>query len=188
MGSGLDVFSKEELEDYKELPFIHLSENEICAVFKRFRSLDPTTVDNNRHARLPKELILKLPDLESNPFKDRICAVFSSTGDGSMDFDDVLLMMSVFSEHAPKSEKIEYAFCVYDLNDDSCICREDIANVVRCLCGDRVWDKGSLEQIVQNFFKEADMDDDSELDFPEFENMMSKAPDFVNSFRFRPIS
>ena len=188
MGGSLAVFSKDELEEYTGMDFIYLSEHEICTVFKRFRALDPTAVDKNREARLPKELILTLTDLASNPFKERICRVFSSTGDGAMDFEDVLLMMSVFSRYAPKSEKVRYAFRVYDFNDDDCICRNDVRNVVRTLCGERKWDEEKLERIVQNFFREADMDDNSEMDFPEFENMMSKAPDFATAFRFRPIS
>ena len=33
-----------------------------------------------------------------NPFRDRICKVFSSSGDGALTFEDFLDMMSVFSE------------------------------------------------------------------------------------------
>ena len=84
---------------------------------------------------------------------------------------------------------MKYAFQVYDFNDDDLICREDVRKVVQGLCGDeKQWEGDTLENILDNFFKEADMDDDFELDFPEFENMIAKAPDFVNSFRFRPIS
>ena len=48
-----------------------------------------------------------------NPFNDRICEVFSSSGDGDMTFEDFLDMMSVFSENAPKNVKVEYAFRIY---------------------------------------------------------------------------
>jgi len=34
-----------------------------------------------------------------NPFKDRICKVFSSSKDGELTFEDFLDMMSVFSEN-----------------------------------------------------------------------------------------
>ena len=36
--------------------------------------------------------------LQVNPFRDRICKVFSSSGDGALTFEDFLDMMSVFSE------------------------------------------------------------------------------------------
>lgn len=50
-----------------------------------------------------------------NPFKERIVKVFSSStsGDDSMTFEDFLDMMSVFSDNAPLSIKIEYAFRIY---------------------------------------------------------------------------
>ena len=48
-----------------------------------------------------------------NPFKDRICKVFSSSGDGDITFEDFLDMMSVFSENAPKNVKVHYAFRIY---------------------------------------------------------------------------
>ncbi len=48
-----------------------------------------------------------------NPFKDRICDVFSSSDDGDMTFEDFLDMMSVFSDNAPKNVKVEYAFRIY---------------------------------------------------------------------------
>ena len=48
-----------------------------------------------------------------NPFRDRICQVFSSSGDGNLTFEDFLDMMSVFSENAPKNVKVEYAFRIY---------------------------------------------------------------------------
>ena len=37
--------------------------------------------------------------IQVNPFKDRICKVFSSSKDGELTFEDFLDMMSVFSEN-----------------------------------------------------------------------------------------
>ena len=55
------------------------------------------------------------------------------------------------------------------------------------LCGKNATklDERSLERIVDKFFKEADIDSDDRLTFSEFENMMSKAPDFEKSFCFK---
>ena len=47
-----------------------------------------------------------------------------------MSFEDFLDMASVFSVHAPRSVKIEYAFRVYDFNQDDHLCRDDIRKVV----------------------------------------------------------
>lgn len=52
-----------------------------------------------------------LPHPQANPFRDRICRVFSH--DDVFSFEDVLGMASVFSEQACPSLKIEYAFRIY---------------------------------------------------------------------------
>ncbi|CAF4638165.1 unnamed protein product, partial [Rotaria magnacalcarata] len=48
-----------------------------------------------------------------NPFRKRIVEVFSSQPDGSLSFEDFLDMMNVFSQNAPKSVKVSYAFKIY---------------------------------------------------------------------------
>lgn len=50
---------------------------------------------------------------QENPFKRRICEVFSEDGSGSMSFDDFLDMFSIFSEAAPRDIKTVYAFRIY---------------------------------------------------------------------------
>lgn len=57
--------------------------------------------------------ILTYPELRVNPFRDRICKVFSSSNDGDCTFEDFLDMMSVFSEMAPKAVKAEHAFRIF---------------------------------------------------------------------------
>lgn len=83
------------------------------SVHKRFREIDTEIVDNNPDGRIEAEKIMNIPELRVNPFNDRICKVFSSSGNGDMSFEDFLDMMSVFSEAAPKKVKVEYAFRIY---------------------------------------------------------------------------
>ncbi|XP_077885653.1 calcium and integrin-binding family member 4 isoform X11 [Ictidomys tridecemlineatus] len=63
-----------------------------------------------------------------NPFRDRICKVFSH--DDVFSFEDVLSMASVFSEQACPSLKIEYAFRIYDFNENGFIDEEDLQRIV----------------------------------------------------------
>lgn len=48
-----------------------------------------------------------------NPFRERICKVFSEDNSGDMSFEDFLDMMSVFSEGATRDVKASYAFRIY---------------------------------------------------------------------------
>ena len=42
-----------------------------------------------------------------------------------------------------------------------------------------------MKMLIDNIYQEADLDDDDTLSFAEFEHVISKAPDFVTSFRIR---
>lgn len=183
MGNAQDIFSDRELEDYQELTFF--TKKEIIHVFNRFRDLQPDAVARNRNAKLKKDVVMGLQELKVNPFKDRICEVFSSSGDGDMTFEDFLDMMSVFSENAPKNVKVEYAFRIYDFDGDEMISSDDLKEVVNRLTGENQLNDDDMEKLLNNIFDEADLDDDKTLSFAEFEHVISKAPDFVNTFRIR---
>lgn len=80
---------------------------------QKFKALAPEKVGHNKNAKLPMAKVLQYPELRVNPFRDRICKVFSSSNDGDCTFEDFLDMMSVFSETAPKAVKAEHAFRIF---------------------------------------------------------------------------
>ena len=51
-------------------------------------------------------------------------------------------MMSVFSDSAPKNLKADFAFQIYDFNDDNHIDREDLLKVVEALTNNEVSAEG----------------------------------------------
>ena len=91
----------------------------VSRIFQRYRELDPKhipptmTSDESHTLTIPMEKIEKLPELKENPFKRRICQVFSHDSSGNMTFDDFLDMLNVFSENAPRDLKVYYAFKIY---------------------------------------------------------------------------
>lgn len=183
MGQQHSVFTDEELDDYQDLTFF--TKSEIILAYERFKSLAPEIVSKDRNAKLPMDKILDMPELGVNPFRDRICKVFSSSNDGNMTFEDFLDMMSVFSDKAPRSVKTEYAFQIFDFNEDDMISTEDLRQVIGRLTqkGGQVFADYEVKQLVENILKEADLDEDRLLAFAEFEHAISKAPDFMNAFR-----
>lgn len=183
MGGSHSAFTKEQLEEYQELTYF--SKKEILHCYKRFLALDFDKVSQDKNVRLEKDTILSLPELKVNPFNDRICEVFSSEDDSSMNFEDFLDMASVFSDSAPKSVKAEYAFRIYDFDGDDYITSGDLRQLITRLTGDQQLSSDEMQQLINDILKEADLDDDDALSFAEFEHVISKAPDFLNSFRIR---
>ncbi|ERE67382.1 calcium and integrin-binding family member 4-like protein [Cricetulus griseus] len=140
----------EDLEEYQALTF--LTRNEILCIHDTFLKLCPSG-KHYKEATLTMDQVISLPALRVNPFRDRICRVFSHNNVFS--FEDVLGMASVFSEQACPSLKIEYAFRIYG----------------------KVVQRGMGEGI--KVLSESDLDNDNMLSFSEFEHAMAKSPDFM---------
>jgi len=202
MGSSHSSFTSSELELYQDLTYF--TKKEILHAFQRFVDVAPddaaksSIAVSKAEATLPMELIVDMPELRVNPFRHRLCRAFSPRDDGSLTFEDFLDMMSVMSDRAPKSLKTEYAFRVYDFDGDDMIGAEDISRIVDHLLlgndAEAVQDAdvggGGLTPeekrvVIKTVIDEADLDDDRKLSFAEFEHVISKAPDFMTSFRIR---
>ncbi|KAJ8726071.1 hypothetical protein PYW07_000769 [Mythimna separata] len=184
MGQGKSQFTEEELQDYEDLTYF--TKKEVLYAHQKFKALAPEKVGHNKNAKLPMLKILQYPELRVNPFRDRICKVFSSSNDGDCTFEDFLDMMSVFSEMAPKAVKAEHAFRIFDFDGDDMIGVSDLREVIERLCGPELkLGDSEIQQLVQNVLEEADLDDDGALSFAEFEHIIDKSSDFCHAFRIR---
>lgn len=128
------------------------------------------------------KMVNGISELACNPFADRICHVFSSSGDSSGDctFEDYLDMMSVFSDQAPKSVKSEHAFRIFDFDGDDMLSKNDLKQVIQRLIGfNNQFSDLDMDQLIQNILEEADLDDDGSLSFAEFEHVIDKSSDFT---------
>ena len=51
--------------------------------------------------------------LQENPFRKRICKVFSEDDSGNLTFDQFVNLFSVFSDRAPREMKVQFAFKIF---------------------------------------------------------------------------
>ncbi|XP_072201177.1 calcium and integrin-binding family member 2 isoform X2 [Excalfactoria chinensis] len=121
---------------------------------------------------------------QENPFKERIVESFSEDGEGSLSFNDFVDMFSVLSEMAPRELKAIYAFKIYDFNTDNFICKADLEKTLNKLTREELTAE-EITLVCEKVIEEADMDGDGKLGFADFENMISKAPDFLSTFHIR---
>ncbi|XP_029452104.1 calcium and integrin-binding family member 4 [Rhinatrema bivittatum] len=135
-----------------------------------------------QNARLSAKQICSLPELKVNPFRDRICKVFAGE-DGMFSFEHFLEMASVLSDHASFNVKIKYAFRVYDFNENDYIDEDDLEAIIHRLTNKSDLEDDDIIQLIDHVLDEADLDNDNMLNFSDFENAMSRTPDFLNSFR-----
>uniref|UniRef100_A0A8B9E6R9 Calcium and integrin-binding family member 2 n=1 Tax=Anser cygnoides TaxID=8845 RepID=A0A8B9E6R9_ANSCY len=154
----------------------------------RYHEMAPNVVPmdytKDPDVKLPMQLIINMPELKENPFKERIVESFSEDGEGSLSFNDFVDMFSVLSEMAPRELKAIYAFKIYDFNTDNFICKADLEKTLNKLTREELTAE-EITLVCEKVIEEADMDGDGKLGFADFENMISKAPDFLSfSFMF----
>ncbi|XP_065498172.1 calcium and integrin-binding family member 2 isoform X2 [Caloenas nicobarica] len=161
---------------------------EILRLHGRYHEMAPNVVPmdytKDPDVKLPMQLIINMPELKENPFKERIVESFSEDGEGSLSFNDFVDMFSVLSEMAPRELKAIYAFKIYDFNTDNFICKADLEKTLNKLTREELTAE-EIALVCEKVIEEADMDGDGKLGFADFENMISKAPDFLSTFHIR---
>ncbi|KAL2093613.1 hypothetical protein ACEWY4_010925 [Coilia grayii] len=186
MGATASQLPKDLLSEYQELTF--LTKQEILLAHKRFTELVTREGRTSAVTRVPMEKILTLPELKSNPFRKRICHVFSTSElkDGSLTFEDFLDLLSAFSDSATLEIKSHYAFRIFDFDDDGTLDQGDLEKLVNCLTGDTEDTRLTTEemrQLISNILEESDIDKDGTVNLSEFQHVISRSPDFVSSFK-----
>ncbi|TKC37647.1 hypothetical protein EI555_008011 [Monodon monoceros] len=154
----------------------------------RFYELAPNLVPMDYRkspiVHVPMSLIIQMPELRENPFKERIVESFSEDGEGNLTFNDFVDMFSVLCESAPRDLKANYAFKIYDFNTDNFICKEDLELTLARLTKSEL-DEDEVVLVCDKVIEEADLDGDGKLGFSDFEDMIAKAPDFLSTFHVR---
>ncbi|XP_013860982.1 calcium and integrin-binding protein 1 [Austrofundulus limnaeus] len=192
MGTTSSQLNKNDLSEYQELTF--LTKQEILLAHKRFTELQSKEQKGVLHLRVPMEKIHSLPELKSNPFRKRICQVFSTSEDkdGSLTFEDFLDLLSAFSDSATIEIKSHYAFRIFDFDDDGTLGYGDLEKLVNCLTipEDKQKDteetgltREEMKQLITNILDESDIDKDGTVNLSEFQHVISRSPDFVSSFK-----
>ncbi|CAL1548694.1 unnamed protein product, partial [Lymnaea stagnalis] len=163
MGNKESSFTEVQLEAYQDCTFFN--RKDILRVFNRFKDLAPDMVPYNMtsnegsNLKIPLATVENMPELKENPFRRRICQVFSDDGTGDMAFDEFLDMFSVFSETAPRDIKSSYAFKIYDYDGDNFLGRSDLEKTLKVLTQNSLTSE-ETKFVVDKVLEETDLDDD----------------------------
>lgn len=142
--------------------------DEVKRLSKRFRKLD-----SDRSGKLSLQELLALPELQNNPLVKRVADVFDKDGSGDVDFKEFLQGLSTFSSKVDKTEKLRFAFQIYDLDGDGFISREELFMVLQMMVGKNLKEE-QLHCIVNRTLVYADKDLDGRISFEEFESIIGK--------------
>lgn len=76
----------------------------------------------------------------------------------------------------PKSDIMKSVFA--DFNVDNFLCKEDLEKTLNKLTKEELTTE-EVDLVCEKTIEEADLDGDNKLSFADFENMISRAPDFL---------
>lgn len=123
-------------------------------------------------------LVIVMPELRDDPFKERIVEAFTEDGRGNRTFGNFVGMSSVLCELALRELKANYSFNTYNF-----VCKEDLKRKLAGLTQSELDEEVML--MCDKIIEEADLDKDGKLDFVDLEDVIAKARDFLSTFHIR---
>ncbi|KAL1922409.1 uncharacterized protein VTP21DRAFT_9948 [Calcarisporiella thermophila] len=135
---------------------------EIQRLYRRFMKLD-----KDGSGTIDKDEFLSIPQVANNPLASRMIDIFDEDGGGDVDFKEFITGLSIFSAKGNKTEKLRFAFKVYDMDRDGYISNGELFLVLKMMVGNNLRDQ-QLQQIVDKTIMEADKDQDGRISFEEF--------------------
>ncbi|KAH0435515.1 hypothetical protein IEQ34_026596 [Dendrobium chrysotoxum] len=131
-----------------------------------------------------------------NFFADRIFDLFDIKGNGVIEFGEFVRSLSIFHPHTSQDEKIKcIKFCtsyfnlcdpdniIYDLQNTGFIGREELKEMVLALLNesDLFLTDDVVETIVDQTFKQADLNYDGKIDPIEWKEFVKKNPSLLKN-------
>jgi len=218
MGGGQSVFRREDLTVYESCTC--LSGAEIIELYEKFVDLGGVRdiVDNAEKVirgagadlkvsatgdaeagtggtagrKVTKAAVCKQSELRNNPFKERLCEIFSSEPMGSetwgdLSFDEFVDIYNVMSPRATKEVKTQTAFRIYDYDANGYLTADDIAQLLKSIAttpkGKMLLEPQEIKDIVERVMRDCDIDGNNRLSYAEFSKVVGRIPEFEIKFR-----
>ncbi|XP_058702141.1 lysophosphatidylcholine acyltransferase 2 isoform X2 [Poecile atricapillus] len=101
--------------------------------------------------------------------------LFDRNGDGTIDFREYVIGLSILCNPANTEETIRMAFKLFDMDEDGTITEDEFASIIQSALG-------LPELDVSVLFKEIDADETGKLSYEEFKNFALKHPEYATLF------
>ncbi|CAH3161339.1 unnamed protein product [Porites evermanni] len=178
---GLKSSTLLQEEDIEELQNeTGFSPNQIRRLYCRFSSLDKAT-----KGTLSRRDFISIPELAINPIGDRIIDAFFMNEDSqerdeeTCNFRQFVRTLAHFRPIDSATEnplnsrekKMQFAFKIYDLDNDGKISKDDLMQVLHMMVGMNISDE-QLGGIADRAISDADIDKDGAISFEELKRVL----------------
>jgi len=185
----------EEIESYEACTC--LVRCEITHLYDKFAAMD---TDEGGTVTMPQ--LVAQEELRNNPFRHRLCQIFSSEPmnsptSGDLTFDEYVDLYHCLSPRASTDTKMQTAFRMFDFDGNGYLTIEDLEELLLALAkpprkGKCLWERSDVRAICERVMRDCDIDGNGRLSYAEFTKMMSRVTDFHQKFSiittFTPIS
>ncbi|KAL3499214.1 hypothetical protein ACH5RR_038307 [Cinchona calisaya] len=180
--------TKQQRWIYHEDPFVlasetHFTVKEVKMLYDLFKKLSSCLVDDGFISREEFQVGLFRNSKKQSLFADRMFNLFDSNNDGVIEFGEFVRSLSIFHPDTLESEKVAFAFRLYDIWQTGFIEPEEVKDMILALLAesDLTLPDDTVEGIINKTFEEADSKRDGKIDTEEFENFVARNPSLLKN-------
>ncbi|KAF6991197.1 hypothetical protein CFC21_008308 [Triticum aestivum] len=159
-----------------------VSLDEVKALYEFFEKISYSIFKDGLIHKEEFQLALFRNSNRKSLFADRIFDLFDMKRNGVIEFDEFARSLQFFHPDTPMADKIAFAFRLYDLRGTGSIEREELKEMVLAILNesDLLLSDDAVEQMVDQTFKEADLNGDGKIDPDEWKAFTSANPALLN--------
>ncbi|XP_074546299.1 A-type potassium channel modulatory protein KCNIP2-like [Halichoeres trimaculatus] len=160
------------------------SRKELQVLYRGFKNECPSGVVNEETFKTIYSQFF--PQGDSSMYAHFLFEAFDTHNNGAVNFEDFVLSLSIILRGSV-TDKLNWAFNLYDLNKDGCITREemtDIMNSIYDMMGKYTYPNikdGAAKDHVDNFFQKMDKNKDGVVTIEEFLETCQKDQNIMQS-------